>query len=439
MTNILTFLQKNWRQISLALAPLLILAGAVFIYATLPPRTIIMATGPRGGANYELGERYRELLAKSGVTLELRPTSGSLENLQLLRDSSSGVGAAFVQGGVGDKAKFPGIESLGVVAYEPLWLFYRGENGVRLQWLAGRRISIGPEGSGSRALAQDILKTTRLDGIVGETFDFAPQNAAEKLMSGEIDAAFIVTSWESPIVQTLLKAKGIELGDFTRAQALVALYPFLNKLTLPAGVVDLLSNRPPADVTLVAPMASLAVRSDLNSALQFLLLTAATAIHSGPGIFQKAGEFPAAESIDFPLSGDAQRFFKSGRPFLQQYLPFWLATLAERAIVVFVPLIAVMYPLFRIFPSLYNWLMQSKIERLYAELRTIEAAMQDDPRGAVTGRSNAELDLLELRASRLNLPAAYDSALYTLRWHIALMRDRFKLISPLSKARAEDP
>ena len=293
------------------------------------------------------------------------------------------------------------------------------------------------EGSGSRALALDILTTTRLNSVVGETLDYPPQVAADKLIAGEIDAAFIVTSWQSPVVQTLLKTKGIELGDFTRADALVALYPFLNKLTLPAGVVDLLSNRPPADVTMVAPMASLAVRGDLNSALQFLLLTAASAIHSGPGIFQKAGVFPAAEPIDFPLSGDAQRFFKSGRPFLQQYLPFWLATLAERAFVVFVPLIALMYPLFRVFPSLYNWLMQSRIERLYAELRTIEAAMQEEARETGAKRSNAELDLLELRASRLKLPAAYDSALYTLRWHIALMRDRFKLVSPLSQARSE--
>ena len=438
MTKIITFLQTYWRQISLVAAPLLILAGAVFIYATLPPRTIAMATGPKGGANYELGERYREILAKSGVTLELRPTSGSLENLRLLSNSKSGVSAAFVQGGVGGKAEFPGIESLGAVAYEPLWLFYRGETGAKMQWLAGRRISIGPEGSGSRALALDILKTTRLESIVGETFDFAPKVAAEKLTSGEIDAAFIVTSWESPVVQSLLAAKGVELASFGRADALVALYPFLNKLTLPAGVVDLLSNRPPADVTMVAPMASLAVRSDLNSALQFLLLTAATAIHSGPGIFQKAGEFPAAESIDFPLSGDAQRFFKSGRPFLQQYLPFWLATLAERAIVVFLPLIALMYPLFGVFPSLYNWFMQSKIERLYAEMRAIEAAMQNDDRGTGIARSNAELDRLEMRASRLNLPAAYDSALYTLRWHITLLRDRFKLTRPAGIARSEE-
>jgi TRAP-type uncharacterized transport system substrate-binding protein len=439
MTMIIDFIQRNWRAFSLLAALVLILGGAIFLIETLPPRTIVMATGPKGGANYELGARYREILAKSGVTLELRATSGGVENLQLLRDSKSGVSAAFVQGGVANKAEFPGIESLGALGYEPLWLFYRGEFGANLQALAGRRLSIGPVGSGSRALALDILAKTRIGDIIGETFDLAPELAMDKLVAGDIDAAFFVTSWDSPTVQTLFKAKGIELASFAHADAFVALYPFLNKLTVPAGVVDLLTNRPPADVVLLAPMASLAVRGDLNSALQYLLLTAAGTIHSGPGIFHKAGEFPAAESIDFPLSADAQHFYKSGRPFLQQYLPFWLATLVERAIVVFVPLIALMYPLFRVFPSLYNWLMQSKIERLYAELRAIEESMQSDVRENESKRSNAALDLLELRASRLTVPAAYDSALYTLRWHIALMRDRFKLGRPTGVGPSDEP
>src|SRR5208283_4231934 len=146
----------------------------------------------------------------------------------------------------------------------------------------------------------------------------------------------------------------------------------LNKLALPAGVVDLLTNRPPADIVLLAPKASLAVRGDLHSAIQYLLLTAAARIHSQPGIFQKAGHFPEAESIDLPLSGEAQRFYKSGRPFLQEYLPFWLATLVERVIVVFVPLAAVMYPLFKLIPNTYDWIMRSKIEKLYVEMRSVE-------------------------------------------------------------------
>jgi TRAP-type uncharacterized transport system substrate-binding protein len=176
------------------------------------------------------------------------------------------------------------VESLGVVGYEPLWLFHRSEIGSNLQALGGRRLSIGREGSGSRALALGILKKTKIDGILGEVLGLAPRAAAEKLTAGDIDAAFIVTAWDSPVVQTLLVAKDIEPASFTRADAFVALYPFLSKLTLPAGVVDLVANRPPADIVLLAPKASLAVREDLHSAIQYLLLTAAVRIHSQPGI-----------------------------------------------------------------------------------------------------------------------------------------------------------
>ena len=327
---------------------------------------------------------------------------------------------------------------MGAVDYEPLWLFYRSEIGTNLQALAGRRLSVGPEGSGSRALALDILTKTKVKSVVGELLSLAPETAAEKLTAGDIDAAFMVVSWQSPIVQTLLGAKGVELASFARADAFVALYPFLNKLTLPAGVVDLATNRPPADVVLLAPKASLAVRGDLHSAVQYLLLTAATRIHSGPGIFQRAGQFPAAESIDFPLSDEAQRFYKSGLPFLQQYLPFWLATLVERVIIVLVPLIALAYPLFKVFPSLYDWLMQSRIERLYAEMRRVEKAMEAKSEEARPGKSYAELQLLERRASRLSLPAAYGSSLYTLRSHIALIRDGLELPHRRGNARSND-
>ena len=236
----------------------------------------------------------------------------------------------------------------------------------------GRRISIGPEGSGGRALALEILKRTKVDGVVGELLGFPPQEAADKLIAGEIAIAFIVSGWDSPVVRRLMEADGIEVASVPRPDALVALYPFLNKVVLPAGVADLAANRPPADTILLAPKASLAVRGDLHSAIQYLLLNAAVEIHSPPGIFQKAGQFPAAESVDLPLSEEAQRFYKSGRPVLQAYLPFWMAALVERFLVVFVPVLVLLYPAFKLLPRAYDWLMQSRIRRLYDEMKSIE-------------------------------------------------------------------
>jgi TRAP-type uncharacterized transport system substrate-binding protein len=400
------------------------LGAGVFVAESLPPRTIAMATGVEGGANFELGTRYREILAREGVKLQLQPTTGSLENLRQLRDSRSGISVGFIQGGTTTRKESPELESLGTIFYEPLWLFRRAEIGEGVQGLRGRRLSIGPEGSGGRALALQIISRAKIDSIIEELSGFTPQVAAAKLIAGEIDAAFIVTGWESPVIQSLLNAKGIEAESFQRADAFIAIYPFLHKLVLPAGVVDLLANRPPTDVVLLAPKASLAVRADLHPALQYLLLDAAVQIHSQPGIFQKPGQFPAAEAIDLPLSGEAQRFYKSGRPFLQGYLPFWIATLVEKTLVVLIPLAALLYPAFKLLPQMYDWMMQLKIRRLYDEIRSIESDMEAQGPEFDANALNAKLDQIDRHANHLQLPTVYASNLYTLRSHIDLVRTR---------------
>jgi TRAP-type uncharacterized transport system substrate-binding protein len=420
--NVGDYLQRYWSYIAIAGVIAIALVASLFVAETLPPSTIVMATGAKGGANYELGLRYRSILAQSGVKLQLVPTAGSLDNLARLRDPKSGVGVGFIQGGTVSQDDSAGLASLGTIFYEPLWFFYRSEIGAGMQALRGRRVSIGPEGSGARALALELIKKTKIDGIVGEFLGLSLQQAAEKLMAGEIDAAFIVANWNSPVVQRLVEAQGIELASFQRADAYLALYPFLNRLVLPAGVVDLLTNRPPADVILLAPKASLAVRADLHPALQNLLLKAAVEIHSQPGIFQKAGQFPAAEAIDLPLSDEAQRFYKSGSPFLQEYLPFWIATLVERVLFVFVPLAAFLYPMFKILPQVYDWFLRKIITRLYDEVKSIEAELAAQGQGQGADELRDKLDKLDQRASRLSLPAAF--SLYTLRSHVAVVRNR---------------
>lgn len=420
--------QRYWPYFSPAAILAILVAAGAYIVATLPPRTIVMATGPEGGSNYELGDRYREILARSGVDLKLLPTSGSLENLRLLRDPKSGVSVGLLQDGLAGGAETSGVEALGTVGYEPLWLFHRSGMGGTLAALAGKRVSIGPEGSGGRAFALDVLKRTKTEGTVGELLGFPPQVAAEKLIAGDIDAAFIVTGWASPAVQSLINAKDVEPTSFERADAMVALYPFLTKLTLPRGIFDLANDRPPADIQLLASKSILAVRADLHSALQYLLLTAATEIHSRSGVFQKAEQFPVAESVDLPLSADAERFHRSGRPFLQEQLPFWFAVLIGKALLVLVPLAAVAYPVFRFLPLLYDWMMRSRVDHLYGEMRSVENAMDDEAHDLDAPAMMAKIDELEQRAIHLKLPTSYDSSLYTVRIHIGLLRSHLRSI-----------
>lgn len=419
------FLRDHWPSITVAVTAAAIVIAAVPVLRTLPPRTIVMATGPEGGAYYEIGKRYRESLARAGVEVRLIPTAGSLDNLALLRDPHSGVSVALIQGGTVSAGTASELESLGTVFYEPLWLFRKhGAGKTILDILRGGKVSVGPVGGGSRALSLELLKRTGFDRQIGELLALTPQASADKLLVGEIDAALILSSWDSPIVQRLIADERVELTSFPRADAYVALYPFLSKLMVPRGVGDLAKDLPPADVVVVGPKASLVVRKDLHSASQYLLLDAAVQIHSGPGIFQRAGRFPAAEGIEIPLSSEALQFYKTGRPFLQNYLPYWIAALVGHLIILLIPILGLLYPIMRGLPPLYDWLMRSKILRIYGELRVLEDEIIDARHaGHDISEMNARLDELEGQANALRIPVAYTSMLYMLRNHIDLVRE----------------
>ena len=397
------------------------------IWSPTPPRSLTMATGPRGSACAVIAERYRENLARVGVDLRLQGTAGSVENLALLCDPGSGVSVGFLQAGIASAEEAPELVSLGTVLYEPLWLFYRGLDRERIfADLRGKRIAIGPEGSGTRVLALRLLGLLGVDERNAELLPLAPEDAADALIAGTIDFAAVVTSWEGPVVRRLLTSPGIEPLSFPRADAHIARNPYLNKVILPAGVADFVLNIPPADVVLIAPKTTLAVRRELHSALQYLLLDAAAELHSRPGLFNRAGEFPAAEAIDLPLAEGARQFYKTGRPFLQRHLPFWLAALAQRLLLVLVPLLGVIYPLASVLPSLYVWNVRRRIFRLYADLKLIEFEAEALPAGADTRALTARLDALEERAAKLRVPKFHASLAYTLRHHVRLVRERIE-------------
>jgi TRAP transporter TAXI family solute receptor len=423
-------LRNNWPAITIAVTAAAIACMAIVMLRSMPPRMIVMATGPEGGSYYELGERYRAVLSEAGVEVRLIPTAGSQENLALLLDPRSGVSVALMQGGIVRAADSSELESLGTVFYEPLWWFHRREiKAVGLAGLQGQKVSIGPEGSGTRALCLELLKRSGVGSQLNprELLALPPQAAAEKLLAGEIDVVFMMASWGAPVVQQLLTDERITLSGYVRADALVAFYPFLNKVMIPRGGIDFAKDQPPSDVPLIAAKASLMVRKDLHPAIDYLLLNAAVQIHSEPSMFQRANEFPAAEAIGIPLSNEALRFYKSGQPLLHDYLPFWMAVLTGKLIVLLIPILGVLYPMMRSLPRLYDWVMRSKVLRMYGELNLLEHEMTDAcGAGRDTRDMVARLERLEERANHLRMPVAYVSRLYDLRNHIDLVREGLK-------------
>jgi TRAP-type uncharacterized transport system substrate-binding protein len=411
----------------LGVAVALALAGLVWLILVvgrgLPPRTVVMTTGPEGSAYREFGERYRAALARDGIRLELKPSLGNVENLARLNDPSSGVSVGFVTSGLTTEKASPGIESLGTISYDPIWVFCRGlTDQAQFGDLRGKRISIDPQGP----IMLDLLGAMGLEKEV-TVAPLAPAAGGEALLRGEIDCACMLTVADDPIVKRLLADERVNLMTFQRADALVALYPYLSKVTIPRGAGSLSKDRPAQDVTLVAPMASLLVRRDLHPAIQYLLLQAAQDIHSGPGILRRPGQFPAAEPQDVPLSREAHTYYKSGGSFFQRHLPFWLAVIASRLVLVLVPLLGLLYPLMRVLPLVIHFAFERRINALYAELRAIEARIGA---GDQAGEITEDLVRFDEKIGRTRVGASRARELYDLRQHASLVADRLRAARP---------
>jgi TRAP transporter TAXI family solute receptor len=426
------FLQNHWPTIAITTAAAVIGCVALAMLLTMPPRSIVMATGPEGGSYYQLGEHYRAALADEGVDVHLVSTSGSVENLAMLRDPNSGVSVALMQGGVIGTGAVQGLESLGTVFYEPCLWFRRSEiKETGVAGLRGRKISIGPEGSGTRALLLPVLARAGISEQNSELLSLPPRDTVDKLLAGEIDVAFLVASWYSPVVQQLLADDRVVLSSYPRADALVAFYSFLTKLVIPRGAADLANDKPPTDITLIASKASLVVRDDLHPAIQYLLLNAAAEIHSSASIFNRGNEFPAAEPVAAPLSNEAQRFYKSGLPFLHEYFAFWVAELIGKLIIVAIPIFGILLPMIHFLPRIYDWAMRSRVLRMYGELRLLEdATAPAQHNGGDTREMVAQLDRLEEQVNHLGVPVAYANIVYELRAHIDLVRTALNKKTP---------
>ena len=392
-----------------------------------PQRTLVISTGSETGAYHTFGRGYQKALARAGIRTELRPSAGSVENVERLLDEGSGVLAALLQGGTADEKKAPGILSVGGIFLEPLWIFHRrGETIQRFGQLRGRRIAIGPEGSGTRALALALVGAAQLDAGNTELLPITGAEARDALAAGTADAMFTVAAAETLLIQEMLRDPKFDLMSLAQADALTRLFPYLTKVVLPQGVVNLDSDLPAQDVALVAPVASLVVRDDLHPALVAQLAQAAAEVHgAGANWFQRAGQFPVASDSAFPMSPDAVRFYRSGPPFLQRYLPFWVANLVERTAVLLVPLLTLAVPLLKGGPSLYRWNVRRRLQTWYARLQRLEARMHGTPPSPEALQAHRkELDAIEAGVGAIQVPKAFGEQLYNLREHIEYVRKK---------------
>ena len=412
--------------------PLLILgvATAWLAYRYIdpaPPHRLVIMAGAEDSSYLDFAQSYKEILAEDGIELVIRQSDGALDNHQHLRDPGSGVDLGFLQDGLNDAAKENEVEpeSLGSISYEPLWVFYRGKQPVsRFSALAGKRVAIGRDGSGTRLLATRLLAAsgvTAKNSILQAT---GRDEAAAQLLAGKLDAMFIIGQPDTPLVQQLAADARIRILNLDQAAATVRHFPYLHELRIPHGLIDIRRNLPAQDITLLATTTTLAARQTVHPALIALLMKAMHETHSDAGLLQSANEFPSTKDVDLDLNKDAEHYYKSGPPLLQRYLPFWLATLIDRAALVLIPLLAVLIPVARAVPQIFNWRLRRRIYRWYGELNFLETQLREQPGIMDVASVLKQLDHIEDKVQRGKLPLTFAEHAYVLKEHIDFVRRR---------------
>jgi TRAP transporter TAXI family solute receptor len=417
--------------------PALLIVGGAF-YVTLqfvqpaPPNRIVVAAASKGSPYFDLAERYRQALATHGVTLEIKETSGSLENLKLILDDRSGVAAAFLQGGTATARDAPSVRSLGRVLYEPLWIFRNAGLSIeRIADLKGKHVLVGPAGGGTNQFAMQLLAASGVTRDNATLVNIELPDYVDALGRGKADAGFLVLAASARTVHQLFADPNVRLFGLAQADAYAQRFPFLTRLDLPEGIIDFADNIPSANAPLVATIASFVVRDDIHPALANLLTQAMLAAHSAPaverngevGIFEGSGAFPMQNDPVFGMADEARQVYRSGPPLLQRYMPFWLATFLNRMILMAIPIIGVLVPALRFAPMLYTWRMRRRLLRWYKELKNLEI----DSEGTAVERireKQARIEQIEQAVDHLKLPIGFANQLYDLRLHIDMVRRR---------------
>jgi len=410
-------------------AALLIFAvAAVVAWSLLPPplpKVVRLGTGPVGGHYARFGAALHAEVVKHGIALEPITTAGSPENIRLLLSGEIDLG--LVQSGNLSEAEAEQLESVATVFYEPVLVV------ERIDWgrdhVAGGRIAIGAPGSGSNALARELLADQGVtEGVPPGTrlVEIGDERALEALLADEVDSAVLVTSLELPWVRPLFADPGLRVTDFALAEAFTRHYRYLRRVVIPAGLIDLRDEIPPHDVQVIATTASLVIRPDTHRALIPLLIESAREQLYQGGLLADPGEFPSAYGVEAPLAEEALQYFERGPSFFYRWLPLRYAFVATRLLILLIPLLTLLYPLVRSAGPTYRWVIRRRVYRWYLVLRRVEEQIDTSGDTASLDQVRKELEHVAEEIRSTHVPASYGASLFALRAHHQLLVDRLE-------------
>jgi len=406
------------------MAMLLIAMAGYWLIDPEPPKEIVISISKNDGNYQAYASLYAVFLQQEGVTLEIRESEGPQQSLAALRNEDAGVDMALIAGGVASQESTDGLVSLGSLYYEPMWIFHKLKQKIEsMSELKGKRIAVGRPDSANYILAHILLGAAGVTEKNSKFIEVGDEAAADALQHGLVDVILVSGASTTPLIEEVAAMPGVKIAGLSDAEAYSRQYTFLHHLVLPKGALNLASNIPPQEVHLLAPTVTLVAREAMNQSLVYLMLKVVSRVHGGAGMLQKNHEFPSDKDSDFEMSSQAAHFYESGPPFLDQYLPFWAATFVNRVLIILLPLVAIFIPLSRIAPSVYTWMVKSRIYKLYGELRFLEIKLRNS-QGEELPALRKELDAIESKVNSFKLPVAYTRHLYELRSHIELVRSK---------------
>lgn len=424
---------RKWLLIGLMLFLVALIASAIFgLFAARAPRQFRIAAGPQGGSYYQAAQDLRQVLAAKGYQLQVIETEGSLENVALLKSGRADIG--ILQGGISHVTDTTGLQTLALVGYEPLWLFYNTLGGRRkienLPALRGLRVSIGAPGSGTQSLARQRLALSEVDPSNFVLIEEGLTRSAEMLKNGELDAAFFVTSARTPLISELANDPNLALYGARRAQAVERRMPFVQTVTLFRGTFSLAKNIPAEDVPMIATHTALVSREGFHPDLVRLVLQALPTILPTPLVGERDA-FPTLDEAEIPANPDAVLFFREGPTPLERVLPFEIASPLSRLYLILLPLLVFAFPIWTLMKTIYNWYMRSQIVGQYPQILSVERQLSRLTIQEIEEKLIYMRDLDDELSRKTRLTAGYLQPFYQMR------RDVRYVIGRLEERRAE--
>lgn len=413
----------KYKFLSISIPILLFIIASFYITSQFiqpaPKKELIIATGSKKGNYYKTALEYKKLLEHEGINVTVLNSAGSVENIHLLKTKKADI--AFIQNGI--VTPDDNLELLSSIYYEPLWIFYKNDK-YQMDYviqLIGKTISIGQEKSGTQHLSQMILNDNGINKENSNIVNYSTSDAKDKLINGEIDALFIVSSASSRTVQELLENPNVNVLSIKRAKAYSQKYSFLEALNLYEGTIDLYKNLPDEDIQLLSTTANLIANKEIPSELIRIFMKKVKEVHHKKTLFSQDNQFPNTLNTTLEINEDAYKYLRSGDSFLEKIFPYWIASNIDRLKILLIPLLTLLFPLFKGVMPLYQWTMRSKIYRWYDEVNKIDKQIIQMEKEALK-KTYKELDELKIEIQKeTKVPLSFMGEYYNLIMHIEMI------------------